>query len=458
MVRSITGSCLLGVRAGDNFGAFPSARSAFTHRMPYIQLSDKQYPLKVGETTVGTSGADIAVAGPVALGVQAKLQAGSDSSVIIRRASSEAVVSVNGVQLGGDPTPLIHGDKIEVAGAELLFGDDRKAGQTQALAGLKVDDVYQPRPAGSGKATAATGGRLVSLVDGREYIVSPTGISIGRDAGCDVVVPSPEVSRKHAELMAGPSGYTVTDLSTNGVFVNGERIAKVRTLARGDVLRLGTEEFRFYADVAVTPPAMPAGVPASAPAPAAPVAPPAAPAPAAAPAATAATGTADTRPSLATLELMNEGPLKGTKFEIRAPLTHVGRGAHNDIILSDDTVSDSHAKIQKREGGWYLVDMGSSNGTYAGGQRINGEAMLNGQSSIRFGAIRATFTPAKAARDDASGTRVIAGLSREQAQKMSREVASQAETPESSGGIPAWIWILVVVLVAAGAFFILKVR
>ena len=418
--------------------------------MPYIQLSEKQYPLKVGETTVGTTGADIAVAGPVALGVQAKLQAGSDSSVIIRRASSEAVVSVNGVQLGSDPTPLIHGDKIEIAGAELLFGDDRKAGQTQALTGLKIDDVYQPRPAGSGKATAATGGRLVSLVDGREYIVSPTGISIGRDAGCDVVVPSPEVSRKHAELMAGPSGYTVTDLSTNGVFVNGERVAKVRTLARGDVLRLGTEEFRFYADVAVTPAAMPVGVPASAPPPAA------APAPAPAPAAAAAP--TDTRPSLATLELMNEGPLKGTKFDIRVPLTHVGRGAHNDVVLSDDTVSDSHAKIQKREGGWYLVDMGSSNGTYAGGQRINGEAMLNGQSSIRFGAVRATFTPAKAARDDASGTRVIAGLSREQAQKMSREVASQAETPESSGGIPGWVWILVVVLVAAGAFFILKVR
>ena len=445
MVRPITGSCLLGVRAADNFGAFPSARSAFTHRMPYIQLSDKQFPLKVGETTVGTSGADIAVAGPVALGVQAKLQAGSDSSVIIRRASSEAVVSVNGVQLGSDPTPLIHGDKIEIAGAELLFGDDRKAGQTQALAGLKIDDVYQPRPAGSGKATAATGGRLVSLVDGREYIVSPTGISIGRDAGCDVVVPSPEVSRKHAELMAGPSGYTVTDLSTNGVFVNGERVAKVRTLARGDVLRLGTEEFRFYADVAATPPAMPAAVPAPAPTPVA-------------PAPSSANAAPDTRPALATLELMNEGPLKGTKFDIRVPLTHVGRGAHNDIVLSDDTVSDSHAKIQKREGGWYLVDMGSSNGTYAGGQRINGEAMLNGQSSIRFGAIRATFTPAKAARDDASGTRVIAGLSREQAQKMSREVAPQAEAPESSGGIPGWVWILVVVLVAAGAFFILKVR
>jgi pSer/pThr/pTyr-binding forkhead associated (FHA) protein len=446
-VRPITGSCLLGVRAADNFGAFPQLRSAFTHRMPYIQLSDKQYPLKVGETTVGANGADIVVAGPAGLGIQAKLQTGSDNSVVIRRASSDAMVRVNGVQLGADPTPLIHGDKIDINGAELLFGDDRKGGQTQALTGLKVDDVYQPRPSGSVKSTAATGGRLVSLVDGREYIVSPTGISIGRDAGCDVVVPSPEVSRKHAELMGGPGGYTVTDLSTNGVFVNGERVVRARTLARGDVIRLGTEEFRFYADVAA-----PASAPAAAPA--APAAPPTA---AAAPASQSA-ASADPRPVLATIELMNEGPLKGKRIEIRAPLTHVGRGQHNDIVLPDDTVSDSHAKIQKREGGWYLVDMGSSNGTYAGGQRINGEAMLNGQSSIRFGAIRATFTPSKGSREDTGGTRVIAGMTKEQARKMSREVASQAEAPAPAGGIPGWIWILVVVLVAAGAFFILKVR
>lgn len=442
--------------------------------MPYIQLSDKQYPLKVGETTVGTSGADIAVAGPAALGVQAKLQTGTDNSVIIRRASSEAVIRVNGVQLGNDPTPLIHGDKIEMAGAELLFGDDRKAGQTQALAGLKVDDVYQPRTSGGSKVTSATGGRLVSLVDGREYIVSPTGISIGRDAGCDVVVPSPEVSRRHAELMAGPGGYTVTDLSTNGVFVNGERVARARTLARGDVIRLGTEEFRFYADVApatsstpapldtplapATPasPATPAKAPASTPAPAVAAAP--APASSGGDASAGARSQADPRPVLATLELMNEGPLKGKRIDIRTALTHVGRGAHNDVVLTDDTVSDSHAKIQKREGGWYLVDMGSSNGTYAGGQRITGEALLNGQSSVRFGAIRATFTPTADSRGDSGSTRVIAGLSAEQARKMSREVASQAATPAVERGIPGWVWLLVVVLVAAGAFFILKVR
>src|SRR2546421_466344 len=78
--------------------------------------------------------------------------------------------------------------------------------------------------------------------------------------------------------------------------------------------------------------------------------------PAAMPVATPVPAQADSRPVLATLELMNEGPLKGTRIELRTPLTHVGRGAHNDVVLTDDTVSDSHAKIQKREGGWYLVD------------------------------------------------------------------------------------------------------
>ena len=420
--------------------------------MPYIQLSDKQFPLRVGETTVGTSGADIAVAGPAALGVLAKLETGADKGVVIRRASSEAVVRVNNVQLGGDPTPLIHGDKIEVSGVELMYGDDRKAGQTQALAGLKVDDVYQPRTSGGANATAATGGRLVSLVDGREYIISPTGTSIGRDAGCDVVVPSPEVSRKHAELMVGPAGYTVTDLSTNGVFVNGERVAQVRTLARGDVLRLGTEEFRFYADVLPPPAPVAAAVapPAATPVVSPPVAPP--------PFAPAPPARSDARPVLATLEIMNEGPLKGKRFEIRAPLTHVGRGAHNDIVLTDDTVSDSHAKIQKREGGWYVVDMGSSNGTYASGQRISGEAALAGQAAVRFGAMRGTFAPVAEDRDDSSGTRVIAGLSAEQARKMSREVAPQVDTGVPRGGVPGWVWIFVLALVAAGAFFILKVR
>jgi pSer/pThr/pTyr-binding forkhead associated (FHA) protein len=98
-------------------------------------------------------------------------------------------------------------------------------------------------------ATAPTGGRLVSLVDGREYPIAATGVVIGRDAGCDVVVPHAEVSRRHAEIVPAQSGYVLTDLSTNGVFVNGDRVKYSALLGRGDVIRLGAAEFRFHADV-----------------------------------------------------------------------------------------------------------------------------------------------------------------------------------------------------------------
>jgi pSer/pThr/pTyr-binding forkhead associated (FHA) protein len=71
---------------------------------------------------------------------------------------------------------------------------------------------------------------------------------IGRDAGCDVVVPNADVSRRHAEIVPAQAGYVLTDLSTNGVFVNGDRVKYSVLLGRGDVIRLGSEELRFHAD------------------------------------------------------------------------------------------------------------------------------------------------------------------------------------------------------------------
>src|SRR6185503_14744136 len=71
------------------------------------------------------------------------------------------------------------------------------------------------------------------------------------------VVAQNEVSRRHAEIVAGEGGYFVHDYSTNGVYVNGARVDKSQLLSRSDVLRIGDEEFRFYADVMLSG-AMPA--------------------------------------------------------------------------------------------------------------------------------------------------------------------------------------------------------
>src|SRR5687768_5644903 len=349
--------------------------------MPYIQMRDRQYPIGQGQLRVGTSAyADVRVPGEETDTPQALVDVGTDAQAAIRRGSPEAIVKVNGVLLGPEPTPLIHGDKIEIGGVELLFGDDRSAGSTQYL-GMPRGTTRTSAPAME-RPTATTGGRLVSLVDGREYAISSAGVTIGRDASCEIVVPSTEVSRRHAMVAPGDGGYVLSDLSTNGVLVNGERVNRTRVLGRGDLVRIGGEEFRFHADQAPRlggavegpAPARTARTPVTGAAVVAPEglahpnearpvkessAAPIHPAALAEEAAGAAVGGVPARPKqvLAVLEIVNEGVLKGKRFELRSALIHVGRGEHNDICIPDDSVSDSHAKIQKRETGWYVVDM-----------------------------------------------------------------------------------------------------
>ena len=254
--------------------------------MPYIQFQDQQFALGSADLTVGAfDGAAVRLPGddPRASAV---LRVGADGTGIIRRGAADAVVLLNGLQLGQEPSPILHGDKVEVGGHALRYGDDKKGGSTQFLSAANLPEGLRSKAGAPRKPTTATGGRLVSLVDGREYGVRDAGVTFGREIGCDIVIASTEVSRKHAQIAPGEGGYLVTDLSTNGVFVNGTRIDKRQLLGRGDVLKIGPEEFRFYADVAKPAPDAAQAHAASA---TAASAPPSVPAPTAAPAPVAAT-------------------------------------------------------------------------------------------------------------------------------------------------------------------------
>ena len=60
---------------------------------------------------------------------------------------------------------------------------------------------------------------------------------------------------------------------------------------------------------------------------------------------------------------------------------------------------------------WYVVDMGSTNGTYVGGRRIEAEAPLTGAPDVRFGGVKFIFrVPEGAAGGNVSQTRAIAAL------------------------------------------------
>jgi pSer/pThr/pTyr-binding forkhead associated (FHA) protein len=67
--------------------------------------------------------------------------------------------------------------------------------------------------------------------------------TIGRSAGAEFTVEAAMVSRLHCRLTAGPMELEVVDLeSTNGTFVNGQRVAQA-FLKEGDRLGVGRVEF-----------------------------------------------------------------------------------------------------------------------------------------------------------------------------------------------------------------------
>lgn len=96
-------------------------------------------------------------------------------------------------------------------------------------------------------------------------------LTIGRDSSNGVAINDAEVSRKHARLTFQGGKFVIDDLgSTNGTFVNGQRLAGPVVLKAGDVVSLGEQIVLMYdainsdagATVAVSRKAVPSAPPA----------------------------------------------------------------------------------------------------------------------------------------------------------------------------------------------------
>jgi hypothetical protein len=97
--------------------------------------------------------------------------------------------------------------------------------------------------------------------------------------------------------------------------------------------------------------------------------------------------------------LVRNGALKGSRLIVKTPVANIGRAEYNDLVIPDESVSTSHAKLLRREGVWILVDLESTNGTQVDGERISTDTPIAPGTMVRFGDVQVVFEPT----DDALG-------------------------------------------------------
>jgi len=147
-------------------------------------------------------------------------------------------------------------------------------------------------------------------------------IRIGRLPECDLVLKDPSVSREHARIIIDNSEVYIEDCnSANGTFVNNQKI-KRQKITRNDIVRLGNHildtEYIFKN----------------------------------------------------AFELKSESTVGKTKIFSTAKTIRIGRAPDNDIIINDSYISAHHAEIRVENGNMVIYDLGSLNGTYVNGKRI----------------------------------------------------------------------------------------
>ncbi|MBT3288459.1 MAG: FHA domain-containing protein [Victivallales bacterium] len=94
---------------------------------------------------------------------------------------------------------------------------------------------------------------------------------------------------------------------------------------------------------------------------------------------------------MAKLEIL-EGPDAGRKYEVEGGRLIIGRGDECDIRLNQGSISRQHAVLDYINGSWYVEDLGSQNGVFIEGEKVD-RAEVPASINIQFGTIMTAFDP-----------------------------------------------------------------
>jgi len=79
------------------------------------------------------------------------------------------------------------------------------------------------------------------------------------------------------------------------------------------------------------------------------------------------------------------GSMTGTTVSLKATGILLGRNPECTLVLDDDFASGRHARIFRRDGSWFVEDLGSTNGTFLGADRLTKPMPVEVGSTLRIG-------------------------------------------------------------------------
>ena len=177
--------------------------------------------------------------------------------------------------------------------------------------------------------------------------IPDTGLKVGRDSTrCQLVMEHPSVSAVHAEFSPKDGKVILTDHSTNGTFINGRRVGGAVELHDGDYVTFGR-----YAGKSLI---FKSGL---------------------------------------------EPTLKIEKVDLTKERITIGRDPSNEVVIDHPVVSKTHAEIIKRDGKVFIVDLGSTNGTFVNGIKVKRhqlqelDRIVIGPSELHFSGASLSHAP-----------------------------------------------------------------
>lgn len=196
--------------------------------MPFLDSGHSSIEVTPGELLVG-SGAQATwrVLNSDLAARHFTIKVGPDGSATLQPYSASTIVVVNGAAASPSGIPIRTGDVIAAGSARFYFVDDLEAPRPE------VTD-QQARPA-----------YLIDEAERQAYPLAKRTVTIGRDVGAGIPLRDPAVSRFHADVRSEAGEYVLYSSGSAGTHVNDQRVAAPKLLAEGDVIRIGTSNFRF---------------------------------------------------------------------------------------------------------------------------------------------------------------------------------------------------------------------